>query len=91
MPRLISKYKNLLTMAISTEELEPTYETPYRGTEDMADRRSPRMDKAPIGSRSGWISPQARETLECWYKVPSEVFLSITTSPERLGNSILPY
>ena len=71
------KHKGLLKMAISTEELEPMYEMPYRGTEDQPDRPGVlQWPDAPISSPE-WMDKSRKRVklLECWYKCPKEVKL----------------
>ena len=71
------RYKNVLEMAVSNEEVEPFKEIPHHGTEDQADRPGVKLwDRAQISSTE-WVDKSRKRVklIECWYKVPAEIWI----------------
>jgi len=73
----LPKFAGLLEQAVSNDEVEPFRESPHHGTEDQADRPGVgAWDKSSISSTE-WVDKSRKRVklIECWYKVPTEVWL----------------
>jgi hypothetical protein len=69
--------REVLEMAVSTEEIEPFNEQPYHSTEAEADRPGVASWRDAPVSITEWVDKTRKRVklLECWYKVPQEVWL----------------
>jgi hypothetical protein len=70
------KFKSLLEMVVSDDEVESFRESPHHGTEDQPDRPGVRLWDKNISSTE-WVDKSRKRVkpIECWYKVPIETHL----------------